>query len=136
MMTAGWQQRSVSWTVHLPAPRSSRPDRKPRCTPAEPFQLGPAEVIAFLPGADDIPAAGTVGMRDVPAAELAVAVHHGPLADIGQTYGTLGSYVAEREIGVDGPIREHYVVTAADTSDESRHVTAVCWPVFQTSHGS
>jgi len=45
---------------------------------------------------------------------------------------SLGTYVAEREIGVDGPIREHYLVTAFDTDDESRHVTEVGWPVFQT----
>jgi effector-binding domain-containing protein len=61
-----------------------------------------------------------------------VAVHRGTLADLDLTYGALGTYVAEREIGVDGPIREHYLVTAFDTDDESRHVTEVCWPVFQT----
>jgi hypothetical protein len=41
--------------------------------------------------------------------------------------------VADREIGVDGPIREHYLVSAFDTDDESRYVTEVCWPVFQTT---
>jgi len=45
----------------------------------------------------------------------------------------LGTYVADREIGVDGPIREHYLVSAFDTDDESQHVTEVCWPVFQTT---
>ncbi len=104
--------------------------------PAELFQFGAAEVIAFRPVAGEIQAAGPASMRDVPPAELAVAVHHGPLADIDQTYGALGSYVAAREIGVDGPIREHYLITAADTSDESRHVTEVCWPVFQTGSRS
>jgi hypothetical protein len=37
----------------------------------------------------------------------------------------------ERGIGADGPIRQHYLVTAFDTDDESRHVTEVGWPVFQ-----
>ena len=69
---------------------------------------------------------------EIPAAELAVAVHRGSHADLDQTYGALGTYVAEREIGVDGPIREHYLVTEFDTDDESSYVTEVCWPVFQT----
>jgi hypothetical protein len=43
-----------------------------------------------------------------------------------------GWKLAEREIGVDGPIREHYLVSGFDTDEESRHVTEVCWPVFQT----
>jgi effector-binding domain-containing protein len=68
-------------------------------------------------------------MLDVPAAELAVAVHRGALADLDRTYGALGTYVARREIGADGPIRENYLVTEFDTDDESRHVTEVCWPV-------
>ena len=42
------------------------------------------------------------------------------------------AHVAEREIGVDGSIREQYLVTAFDTDDESQHLTDVCWPVFQT----
>jgi hypothetical protein len=41
-----------------------------------------------------------------------------------------------RESGVDGPIRKHYLVTEFDTGDESRHVTEVCWPVFQSAPSS
>jgi hypothetical protein len=62
--------------------------------------------------------------------ELAVAVHTGTLADVDQTYGALGIYVAEREIDVGGPIREQYLVTPFDTEDESDLVTEVCWPVI------
>jgi hypothetical protein len=46
--------------------------------------------------------------------------------------GALGTYVARREIGADGPIRENYLVTEFDTDDESRHVTEVCWPISGT----
>ncbi|MGB6454002.1 MAG: hypothetical protein WBH47_05870 [Streptosporangiaceae bacterium] len=42
-------------------------------------------------------------------------------------------YVAEREIGIAGPIRELYLVTPFDSSDETQHVTEVCWPVFRTA---
>jgi hypothetical protein len=40
--------------------------------------------------------------------------------------------VAEREIGVQGPIREHYVVSSNEASAEPGHHTEVCWPVFRT----
>jgi effector-binding domain-containing protein len=53
-------------------------------------------------------------------ADLAVMVHSGPFDDIDQTYGALGTIVAERGIGSPGPIREHYL---ADDRAE------VCWPV-------
>ena len=32
-----------------------------------------------------------------------------------------------------GPIREYYLVTAADTPDESQHRIEVCWPIFRTA---
>ena len=41
--------------------------------------------------------------------------------------------VAERAIGVDGPIREYYVVSFVDTDDEEQYRTEVCWPVFLTA---
>jgi DNA-binding transcriptional MerR regulator/effector-binding domain-containing protein len=101
--------------------------------PAEFFQLGVGEVTAYLPVAGEVPPTGRIRTLEVPAAELAVAVHTGTIGDIDRTYGALGTYVAEREIGLDGPIREHYLVTAFDTEDESRHVTEVGWPVFRTA---
>ena len=90
-------------------------------------------MTAYVPVIDDLAGRGRAQMLQIPAAELAVAVHRGSHADLDQTYGALGTYVAEREIGVDGPIREHYLVTEFDADDESSHVTEVCWPVFQTT---
>ncbi len=101
--------------------------------PAELFQLEFGQVVAYIPVTAEIPAGDRTTMLDIPPAELAVAVHQGPLADVDQTYGALGAYVARREIGVDGPIREHYLVTAFETDDPSRHVTEVGWPIFQTA---
>jgi DNA-binding transcriptional MerR regulator len=100
---------------------------------AEYFQLEIGEVLACIPVTGELPSSGRVRMRELPAAELAVAVHRGSYADLDQTYGALGSYVAEREIGMPGPIREHYLVGAFDTDDETSWVTEVCWPVFQTT---
>jgi effector-binding domain-containing protein len=59
-------------------------------------------------------------------------MHEGALADIDRTYAVLGTAVAERAIGVDGPIREYYPVSFTDTDDETRYRTEVCWPVFRT----
>ena len=105
--------------------------------PAELFHTESGEVVAFVPVPAAVPlppgSGGRVSMREIPGAELAVAVHRGPFAELDQTYGVLGTFVTEREIGVDGPIREYYLVSPFDTEDESRHVTEVGWPVFQTS---
>jgi effector-binding domain-containing protein len=97
--------------------------------PAEYFQLEAGEITAYIPVAGEVRPGGRAAMLDIPAAELAVAVHKGAVADLDRTYGALGTYVARRGIGAGGPIREHYLVTAFDTDDESRHLTEVGWPV-------
>ena len=103
---------------------------------AEFFQREAGEVTAYVPVTAELRSSGRVTMADISAAELAVAVHRGSLMDLDQTYGALGTYVAEREIGVAGPIRELYVVSEFDTGDESGYVTEVCWPVFRTTAAS
>lgn len=104
--------------------------------PGELFQLEEGEVTAFVPVAevpDGLPGPGArVEALEIPAVEVAVLVHEGPLDDLDRTYGALGTVVAERAIGVDGPIREYYLVSFFDTDDQSRHRTEVCWPVFRT----
>jgi effector-binding domain-containing protein len=91
------------------------------------------ELVAVVPVAEGAPATGRVESLPLPRVEYAVAVHAGSVDDIDRTYAALGAVVAERAIGVQGPIREDYVVGAADTADESRHRTEICWPVFQTT---
>ncbi len=110
-----------------------QPSGKPGALyPAELFEAEVGEVVAFVPASSPVACSGRVAMRQIPAAELAVAVHRGPFAELDQTYAELGKYITARAIGVDGPIREYYVVSYFDTSDESRHVTEVGWPVFHT----
>jgi DNA-binding transcriptional MerR regulator len=101
--------------------------------PGELFEVEFANVVAFLPVPVPVPAGSRAQMIEVPAAELAVAVHHGPFAELDRTYGAVGIHVAAGELSVDGPIREYYLVTSADTPDESQHRIEVCWPIFQTS---
>jgi DNA-binding transcriptional MerR regulator len=106
---------------------------------SELFELEKGEVVAFVPVPGPVPGqgafagAGRAAVIDVPAAELAVALHQGPFADLDRTYGALGTYVAERELGIEGPIREYYLVAPWDTGDESAHRTEVGWPIFQTT---
>lgn len=109
--------------------------------PSEFFEDDLGEVVAFIPVADEpelagLELVGRVQLVEIPGAELAVTVHPGAFAELDQTYGALGTFVAEREIGVVGPIREHYVVSSEQTDDESRHRTEVCWPVFHTKGGA
>jgi DNA-binding transcriptional MerR regulator len=93
--------------------------------PDEFFAAGAGTVVAFVPvpaTAHGVPGVGRTraGWREIGAADLAVMVHSGPFDDIDQTYGALGTVVAERGMGAPGPIREHYL--AADRAE-------VCWPV-------
>jgi DNA-binding transcriptional MerR regulator len=99
------------------------------------FELERSEVTAFVPveaGAAGPAPAGSVRLLQIPAVEAAVAVHEGAFSEIDRTYAALGEVVAERAIGVDGPIREYYLVSSADTDDVGKHRTEVCWPVFRT----
>jgi DNA-binding transcriptional MerR regulator len=91
------------------------------------------EVVAFVPVGAAAAPAGRVEPLALPVGEYAVAVHHGSFESLDRTYAALGAVVAERELGVEGPVRENYLVGAADTPDEERHRTEICWPVFQTT---
>jgi DNA-binding transcriptional MerR regulator len=84
------------------------------------FEAHLGEVVAFVPIADDAATRDGADVETIPGSYVAVTVHHGPFADIDQAYGALGTYVAERVIGADGPIREHYL------GDDC---TEVAWPV-------
>ena len=90
------------------------------------------EATVFIPTAAEIQRLGRVEPVVVPAAELAVIVHPGSLADVDRAYGALAAYVASHALQVDGPIREHYLVGRQDTADESAWRTEVCWPIFST----
>jgi DNA-binding transcriptional MerR regulator len=89
------------------------------------------ELVAFVPVADAPGALGRGRARILPATQYAIAVHHGSFEDLDQTFGALGGEVARRAIGVQGPIRENYVVGRFDTPDSTQHRTDICWPVFR-----
>lgn len=96
------------------------------------FEHGVGEVTAFIPIAAGRHADNRARVVEIPGAELAVAVHDGTFRDIDRTHGALGAYVAERELGVEGPIREYHSVITAEPGKEGAPRTEVGWPVFQT----
>jgi DNA-binding transcriptional MerR regulator len=108
--------------------------------PGDFFELERAEVAFFVPvtgtglagTADGQWRHGRAHFAEIPAVDAAVAVHEGNLDEIDRTYAALGTAVAERAIGVDGPIREYYLISVLDTDDPAKHRTEVCWPVFRT----
>jgi len=90
------------------------------------------QATVFVPTATGIPRLGRIEPLVIPAAELAVIVHPGSLADVDRAYGALATYVAGHELQVDGPIREYYLVGRQDTADENAWRTEVGWPIFST----
>jgi len=104
--------------------------------PAGFFEVHQAELTAFVPVGGPVsegalPGGGQTELVTVPGVEAAVMLHAGSPADSDQTYGALGTVVAERAIGVEGPIREYYLVPF--TAPVAQHRTEICWPVFQTA---
>lgn len=101
--------------------------------PSEFYEVEKADLVAYVPLPEDTRGTSRARPYVVPAAELAVALHAGPFGEIDLTYGKLGVHVAAASIGVEGPIREHYLTTIRDVPDESLHRIEVAWPVFLTA---
>jgi DNA-binding transcriptional MerR regulator len=97
------------------------------------FQYERGEVTIFVPISGTLQTVGRVAPLVVPAAEVAVTVHDGSLANLNDTYGALGVYVAKHALGVVGPVREYYLVDARTTSDATAWRTELAWPIFQTA---
>jgi DNA-binding transcriptional MerR regulator len=142
--SVGWDQLEEWWVAAfeelqgaLATTTATRAGPNGALYPSELFEEELGDVTAFIPVAAPSEAPGSrlpgrVQTAEIPGAEYALAVHKGAFADLDQTYGALGTYVAEREIGLRGTIRENYIVTFEQTDDESAHRTEVCWPVFHT----
>ena len=86
----------------------------------------------FVPCAGPVRPMGRVDALVTPPVELATIVHRGPHTNIDLAYGTLGAYVAEHALAVDGPIREYYPVARRESADQAEWRTEICWPIFHT----
>jgi DNA-binding transcriptional MerR regulator len=89
-------------------------------------------ITLFCPLAETIRPIGRVERLSLPPVELATIVHAGSHSDIDRAYGALATHVSERALGVDGPIRERYLVGRLDTDDETAWRTEIGWPIFHT----
>jgi effector-binding domain-containing protein len=87
--------------------------------PPEFFTAHRGEITAFVPLPPQS-SASTDARAEFPECRVAVAVHTGSFADLDTTYGALGTHVAERMIGLDDPVREHYLANGE---------IEVCWPI-------
>jgi DNA-binding transcriptional MerR regulator len=96
------------------------------------FHEGRGRATVYLPCQGTIDSVGRVVTMTIPAAELAVARHHGSPGAIDRTYGELAAHVVEHEISVAGPLREHYLRGIADTTDPAEWETEIGWPIFRT----
>jgi DNA-binding transcriptional MerR regulator len=97
------------------------------------FEDERGEATLFVPVGAATEATGRVRVTKLAPVELAIAVHRGPHTDIDRTYAALGAHVAERAIGVEGPLREIYVTFRHDTPDEASWRTEIGWPIFRTA---
>ena len=86
----------------------------------------------FIPTDGAVKPIGRVVSLIIPAAELAVALHHGSPRDIDLTYGQLGAYVIKHAISVDGTLRESYLRGPTETADRGEWDTEIGWPIFRT----
>ena len=98
---------------------------------SELFQTDRGQATVFVPVRGRARPVGRVAPAVIPAAELAIICHHGPLADADLSYAKLGSYATTREISIDGPLREYYLCGAGDTPEEAEWRTEIGWPIFR-----
>jgi effector-binding domain-containing protein len=102
------------------------------------FEAHEGEVVAFLPVLGHGQPPGRAEYFEIPASSCVVTVSDGPFGDLDRVYGALGTFVAERAIGAEGPIRENYLERAPArdaASDDGASApavrTEVCWPVVR-----
>jgi DNA-binding transcriptional MerR regulator len=74
-------------------------------------------------------ARGRVVVSEVPSARVAVLVHVGRYETIGDSYRTLGAWVAHNAAPANQPVREIYVVSFGETDDPERFRTEIHWPL-------
>jgi DNA-binding transcriptional MerR regulator len=95
------------------------------------FETHVGEVSAFIPVADTA-TDGPAQWDDLSGGRFAVTVHRGPYGELDRAYAALGTFVCERGIGTNAPIREHYLVSILDAGDDHSLTTELCWPISRS----
>jgi DNA-binding transcriptional MerR regulator len=101
------------------------------------FTHARGEATVFVPCGDRVRATGRVSALIVPEVELALTTYLGPHnSEIDRAYGSLGAYVTDHALAVEGPIREYYVIGPHETIDEDQWRTDIGWPIFDTAQAA
>jgi DNA-binding transcriptional MerR regulator len=96
------------------------------------FSRARGQATVFVPCAGTVRPTGRVDGLVVPQAELAVTSHRGAHDNVDLAYGALAAYVTGHALGVEGPIREYYLVGPHETADDREWHTEIGWPIFHT----
>jgi effector-binding domain-containing protein len=96
------------------------------------FAHARGQATVFVPCQETVRATGRVSGLVVPEVELAVTTHAGAHDDVDLAYGSLAAYVTDHALGVEGPVREYYVIGPHETTDEDQWRTEIGWPIFHT----
>jgi effector-binding domain-containing protein len=129
----GWYQGALGELHALLAARKVSPAGPGGAIYAnELFSHARGQATIFVPCNEPVRATGRVNGMVVPEVELAVTTHSGAHNGVDLAYGSLAAYVTEHALGVEGPIREYYVVGRHETADENQWRTEIGWPIFHT----
>ncbi len=93
------------------------------------FTADAGEVTAHVPVSARAPIPHLVQPVVLPAARLAVTVHHGPFSELDRTYALLGTHVAQHDLIAPAPIQEIYLLGPDHVRRPADYSTEVCWPV-------
>jgi DNA-binding transcriptional MerR regulator len=88
------------------------------------------EATVFVPCSAPFRPSGRVEYLVIPDVELAITLHTGAHEGADRSYGALATYVTDHTLGLDGPLREYYLVGSHDTPDETQWQTEIGWPIF------
>jgi DNA-binding transcriptional MerR regulator len=99
-------------------------------TPEIPDEVEHIEAIIPIQTQLGIPASEReIKLAEVPGAWVAVLVHPGSYESMGDTYRTLGAWVARNAEPSGERIREWYIVSPLDTDNPAEFRTEIAWPI-------
>jgi DNA-binding transcriptional MerR regulator len=130
-LVAWWQESLTGLTAVIAADGLRRTGPFAALFANELFEHEAGEATVYCPVEQPGPVRGQVRPFTVPAAELVIARHDGVHSDVDITYAELGTYVAEHELAIAGPVRETYLVGYLDTTDQTQWQTEIGWPTFR-----
>lgn len=93
------------------------------------FTESQGTVTVFVPVDAQAPAVGGLRRMDIASGRHALTTHHGAYIDVDRAYAALGAHVAEHDRVAPGPVREIYLASPPEVSDEADFRTVVCWPI-------